>query len=229
MYAVTGVDFCWVEAARRGDSGHDHSVVFTALVDASWRFYLVDIWRAQVVRRETLEEVYRQMRVHGATAVGMSVSDRKHVEDDITRYEFELKQAGTPFRFNPVWVSDLKGGEGVDADTAKRRKHIGILQPIFQAGKFFLPIGHGWFEEELLDCPKAATDDGMDAAVCFVEAADTPARTVKHVEKPAESPLSMGKLYDAIQKGKHVDAFGRRIRRQTTLKSRRPRSRQPLP
>lgn len=229
MQAVTGADFCWVEAARRGSTTDDHSVVFTFLRDASWRFYLVDWWREQVTRRETLEEIQRQMHVHGSTDLGLSVSDRKHVEEDMRRMEFELKEKGTPFAFNETWVSDLKGGEGVDAATHKSRKHIGVLQPIFQAGKLFIPVGMGWLEEELLDCPRGATDDGLDAMVCCVSVAVRPGEERAPNELENVSPLNMSKFYESIFKPGNFDVWGNRIRRSHSLKGRRPRNRTPLP
>lgn len=180
MYAVTAADFCWVEAARRGDSGADHAVVFTALVSPGWSFYLVDVWREQADRKRTLEEVYRQSIEHGSIGQGFSVSDRKHIETDMKHLEHEKG-----FAFNPTWVSDLKGGAGVDADTAKARKIIGVLQPLFQSGKLYFPIGLQWLEEEILFAPRGTTDDGMDTLVCIVTAAGAPsvARQTKP-EKP---------------------------------------------
>lgn len=176
MLAFTGVDFCWVETAKRNDTGADHSVVMTWIVDDKLNRYLVDVFREQCTRRKTVEEAARQQQVWKSIVVGMSISDRKHVQDDIKDYE---TRTGTVL---PVeWVSDLKGGEGVSAATAKARKHIGVLQPLWQQNAMYIPMGYKWFEEELLYCPYSRTDDGMDATVCAV-VPSFPARPEKVVK-----------------------------------------------
>jgi hypothetical protein len=163
MLAFTGVDFCWVEAARRNDTGSDHSVVFTFVQDENHNRYMVEAFREQCTRRRTVEEAARQAKVWNSVVIGMSISDRKHVEDDIKDFE-NRNDTQLPVE----WVSDLKGGEGVSAATTKARKHIGVLQPLWQQKSMFILPGLGWFEEELLYCPRSRTDDGMDATVCAV-------------------------------------------------------------
>jgi hypothetical protein len=163
MLAFTGVDFCWIEAAQRNNTGSDHSVVMTWIVDDKLNRYLVDVFREQCTRRKTIEEAARQSQIYKSVVVGMSISDRKHVEDDIKDYENR-----TSTRIPVEWISDLKGGEGVSAATTKARKHIGVLQPLFMQKSVYIPMGLKWFEEEILYCPRSRTDDGMDAFVCAV-------------------------------------------------------------
>jgi hypothetical protein len=218
MIAFTGVDFCWVEAAKRNDSGADHSVVMTWMVDDQLNRYLVDVFREQCTRRRTIEETARQQQLWKSILVGMSISDRKHVQDDIKDYE---NRTGTVI---PVeWVSDLKGGEGVNATTAKAKKHIGVLQPLWQQRAMFIPMGYKWFEEELLYCPLSRSDDGMDATVCAV-VPSFPAMAKKEVKRPMDAREVLSEMWrkhtEALLKGRptrldgtplhgHRDRFGR--------------------
>lgn len=247
MFAVTAADFCWLEAERRGSSGDDHCCVGTALVDQFWRFYIVDWYQEQVTRDVGLRVMARQILKHGSRVQGFSTADRASIEPIMNQLEFEvnkerhLKQldyleglqlpVDFTFSFAPTWVSDLKGGEGVDAAAAKHRKVIGTLQgPVHRKKIFFLP-GLVRLEQEMLDFPRGTTDDGPDVLAMIVIAAGAPPAVAEEKPLEEEGPLTMGKFYEGIVTGKPVDFDGRPLRdfERPNRTRRRPRSRIPMP
>lgn len=206
-YVVLGVDFCWVEAARRNDDGADHSVVFAWRVLSGNRWYLVRYWREQESRYEALNQAKLLYDELGAEAIGFSVSDKKHIEGDIHRFEFERR-----FTFNKVWVSDLAAYATGD-DTHKNRKIIGTLQRLFKDKKVYIPMGLTWFEEEILACPMGITDDGLDAFVCAVEASRPPVPEIPRLDSPWASIEDMWARHtQALLEGKPIYLNGQRIR-----------------
>ena len=51
-----------------------------------------------------------------------------------------------------------------------------VLQPLFEAGKIFIPPGVDWLEEELFDFPRGAYDDGLDALCNLVKISKPPTK-----------------------------------------------------
>lgn len=189
-YVVMGVDFCWIEASRRNDDAADHSVIEAWRVFPGNQWYLIFQWREQVTRMDTIVkavEIYKQM---GAESIGFAMSDRRHVESDIDRFEHENR-----FYMNKNWISDL-GSVATGDDTNKNRKIIGVLQRPFQEGRVHIPMGLTHFEEEILDCPMGMTDDYLDAFVCAIESARAPI---------PEIPASIKEEVDIWQR--HTEAF----------------------
>lgn len=222
LHYFTGVDFCWLEAAKRNDSGADHSVVFTIAVDVTGSIYLVDAFREQCTRLKTLQEVFRQARVHKSLAVGMDSQDRAHVTDIIDRLEVELDQK-LPYE----WVS-----RSPDEMVGKSRRLIGVLQPPFEQGKIKLFRGLDWFEQELRDLPRGMTDDGLDALAAAIKVIILPTQTEQQsvqdpdTERWKRHTESLFKGVPTYLDGTPIRPNDRRgIRHSGKLQARRPRSR----
>ena len=212
-YCVTGADFAWVEAKRRGAEDADHSVVCTWRVIPGYHWYLVGIWRGQTTRLETLAEIQRQYAAHQSIGLGLSTSDKRHVEGDISRYETENR-----FVFNTTWVSDLSSYATGD-DTHKNRKIIGTLQPLFQTSKVHIPLGLTWIEEEILDFPMGINDDFMDAFCCAVGAAMPPIMNEKRFEPEWSPGLMWQRHTEGLLKGRPIFLDGRPVRPPKSFRS----------
>lgn len=152
MVAVGGVDLAY----ETGDK-HCYSVVMTALVDSSWNVYVVDVRRFRATVGDVIEEMYRQNEMWGVTMWGIGREDRRGLAHSLDR---EAYSRGVVLNVN--WIDIPKSSK---SEQARR-----TLQPMFQAGKIFLPRGAKWLLNELLDFPLGQTDDGIDALERLVRA-----------------------------------------------------------
>jgi phage terminase large subunit-like protein len=183
-----GADFAYTEQ-RRLDSGEikhaDYSVIITCVVDQNWNYYIKQAFRERCSKLEAIQEMNNK-----ALVVGLQKFDRAQIDDVIV-------QAGYLERKRPrcEYIS-------YPPQQSKNERIRTSLQPLFEAGKFFLLPGMDWLEEELMDFPRAAYDDGLDA-LCNVVKISRPPPSEKI--KPKFSALA--KHIMALHKGRvrHLD------------------------
>jgi len=161
-----GADFAYTPQ-RNVDKGEtrlaDYTVILTAAVDDRWNYYLLDWYRKRCTKLEGVQELFRQYVTHKAIQIGLQKNDRLLVDDNIIHYAFNQRM----FQPRREYIS-------YPAGTSKFDRIETILQPLFEANKVFLLPNMKWMEQELLDFPRGAHDDGADALVNLV-----------HISRPA--------------------------------------------
>ncbi len=200
MWAVVGVDFAWYEQYQtQGSKNQDRTVIMTWLVDAAFNFYQVEVFRKRCTKDEAIREFFRQAREYKASSVGLCVHDRKHVEGDIKRIAAEIGEM--PYI---KYVTRPK----MEAD--KVNNIIAAVQGIFSHGMVRLERGHQWFEEEIVDFPKGVTDDGLDAMVNAVKAANVPLK--RKASQPQEQS-AMARHFRSLKTNNPVGLNGKPLRK----------------
>jgi len=172
-----GCDFAYTEQVRV-DSGQvrkaDFTTVMTVAVDDAWNYYVIDQFRERCSKLAGIKEMFRQYYTHHAIDIGLQKYDRAQIEDVIIQYGYELRK-----RPRCTWIS-YPGVKG------KNERIKTALQPLFESGKFYILRGMDWLEEELMDFPLAAFDDGLDALCNIVKVSKPPPG---YKEKTPESAL----------------------------------------
>lgn len=182
-----GADFAYTPQTRL-DTGEirkaDYTVIVTIMVDEMWNYIIKDIWRKRCTKGEGLKELMRQYTQHKALAVGLQKFDRAQIEEAVTHMEF---QEGVSMR--KEWIS-------YPSKQSKNDRILTGLQPIMEAKKLFLLPRCEWLEDEFMDFPRAAFDDGLDALCNAVK-----------IAKPMASPSTQPKMSSLLR---HIRSLHRR-------------------
>lgn len=168
---VMGADIAYTEkkAIERGIGYRlaDWTVVFTAAIDDRWNYILLDAFRGRVSKLEGVKEIFRQYATHKATVIGLQKQDKLLLEDTIEQYAFQSRQFIPRIEYI-AYPNRLSKDERI----------ITGLAPVFESGKIYLQPSMKWLEQELLDFPRGAHDDALDALanLVYVSRPATPVR-----------------------------------------------------
>ena len=154
------------------------TVILTVAVDDRWNYYLVDYFRKRCTKLEGVSEMFRQYNTHKVTTIGLERRDKLMIDDVIEQYAFQAKTY-IP-RIEPIVYPPRM---------SKEDRIETVLQPLFESHKVYLIQNATWLTQELLDFPRGAHDDGLDALVNLV-----------HVSRPALSLKKKKKAISDIQK-----------------------------
>lgn len=171
LRTFTGCDFAFTEQ-RRIDTGEivkaDYTVILTVLVDEVWNFIIKDWFRERCSKLEGVAEMFRQCAAHGSMCAALQKYDRSQMGDIIEIYAHDNEYS----RFAPrlEWIS-------YPSSQKKEDRIETALQPLFESKRVFLLPNMDWFEQELLDFPRGAYDDGCDALCNIVKVSKPPPRT----------------------------------------------------
>lgn len=172
-----GADFAYTQQ-QRIDTGEirkaDYTVIFTLLVDDLWNYIVKDVWRKRASKSEAITELFRQYVDHKALNIGLQRYDRAQIEETITNMGY---QSGVRPRLE--WIT-------YPTRQSKNDRILTVLQPIMEARKLFLLPRCEWLEDEFMDFPRGAFDDGLDALCNAVKVAKPP---VQQHTKPAVPAL----------------------------------------
>ena len=161
------VDFAYTEQARI-ESGEvrkaDYTVIMAGAVDEGWNYYIREVFRKRCTKLEGIKEMYRMYYAHHCLDTGLQKYDRSQVDDVLMQY-------GHSFGKRPRWTYIPYPGL-----QSKNERIKTVLQPMFEAGKIFIPPGLDWLEEELFDFPRGAFDDGLDTLCNLIKIAKPPTK-----------------------------------------------------
>lgn len=150
--AYGGVDIAFETGER-----HCYSALTVALVDGAWNVYVVEAMRFRGTIGEVINRMYELNEKWGISRWGIGREDRRGLAYPLEREAFDRSEA-----LNVVWV---------DVPRASKNEQIRrTLQPMFQAGKIWIPREARWLHHELMDFPLGQTDDGLDALERMVRA-----------------------------------------------------------
>lgn len=173
-----GADFAYTQkkAIERGIGYRlaDYTVIVTVAVDERWNYIILDAFRERCSKLEGVREMFRQYYTHKAVEIGAEKQDKLLVEDVVEQYAFQTRT----FRPRIDWIA-------YPNRMSKEERIETVLQPLFESGKVYLQPGMKWLEQELLDFPRGAHDDGLDALVNAV-----------HVSRPALQKRPKSQLTD---------------------------------
>jgi hypothetical protein len=169
-----GVDFAYTEQ-KRVESGEvkkaDYTVIVVASVDQYWNYYLREIFRDRCSVLAGIQKMFAMYYNHSVLDIGLQRFDRSQVDNSIEQY---CHNQGKRPRYDYI---SYPGGKG------KEERIRVTLQPLVESGKLFLLPGYDWLEEEFLDFPRAAFDDGLDALCNLVRISRPPPGYQKREEK----------------------------------------------
>lgn len=197
-WAVVGADFAWYDKYEEM-GGKDKTVVMTFLVDGAFNFYQVCVFREKCTKDQAIREVLRQAQEYKASSVGLDIHDRKHIDQELKRVAAE-----TGFMPYVKWVTRTTN------KTGKVDNIVAAVQGIFSHGMVNLERGHEWFEEEIVDFPKGATDDGLDAFTNAVKAANVPQKRAANL---TEDQSAMARHVRSLKTGNPVGLNGKPLRK----------------
>ncbi len=162
----TGADFAYTPQRNvdRGESRlADYTVIFTAAVDDRWNYYIMDWYRKRCTKLEAVQELFRQYETHKSIQIGLQKNDKIMVDDTIIHFAHSRRV----FQPRREYIT-------YPAANSKFDRIETVLQPIFESQKMFILPNMKWLEDELMDFPRGAHDDGLDALVNLV-----------HISRPA--------------------------------------------
>jgi predicted phage terminase large subunit-like protein len=174
--AFMGVDFAYTEQ-KRVESGEvkraDYTTIIVASVDDYWNYYIREMFRERCSVLRGITKMFDMYYNHKCINIGLQQFDRSQVDSVIIQHSHGLgKRPRYDYISYPV-------GKGKD-----ERIRV-TLQPLCEAGKMFLLPGSDWLEEEFLDFPRAAYDDGLDALCNLVKVSRPPAKLNRKEELTA--------------------------------------------
>lgn len=168
-----GVDFAYTEQ-RRVESGEirhaDYTVIIVACVDEYWNYYIKEVFRERCTKLTGIRKMFDMYYGNQVLKIGLQKWDRAQIDDVIFQYGHQ--QGKQPRREYIPYPGTQSKGERIKT----------TLQPGFESGKIFLLPGTDWLEEELLDFPRGAYDDGLDA-LCNLVRVSKPPTGFKEKEK----------------------------------------------
>lgn len=171
-----GADFAYT-AQTRIDSGEirraDYTVIFTVLVDDLWNYIVKDVWRKRATKFEAIKEMFRQYAEHKALNIGLQRYDRAQIEETILNMAY---QTGVSPRLE--WITYPSKNSKVDRIKT-------VLGPVMENRKLFILPRLEWLEDEFLEFPRSAHDDGLDALCNAIKVAKPPTRTDTQPKVPA--------------------------------------------
>lgn len=190
---IMGVDLAYTEkkAIERGYGYKlaDYTVILTAAIDDRWNYVLLDSFRGRVSKLEAVREIFRQFNTHKAITIGMQKNDKLLIEDTVEQYAFQARQ----FIPRIEYIS-------YPSRASKEERIITGLAPVFESGKIYLQSSMKWLEQELLDFPRGAHDDALDALANLVyvsrPAVPTKKKTTMNDLQKRISYLKRGIVYD---------------------------------
>jgi predicted phage terminase large subunit-like protein len=159
-----GVDPAIATGARS-----DYSVIFVSAIDGHGNIYAIEYWRGRVKPVELIEKIY-----------GM-----------FSRYEYEplIVIETTAYQEALVHFLMAKGQaervyipiEEFKPKNAKSQRLLS-LQPFFASKKIYIRRDMGEFMRELLEYPKSAHDDTLDAFYYSIQFLSPPTHTLKKIK-----------------------------------------------
>jgi predicted phage terminase large subunit-like protein len=177
LRSFMGVDFAYTEQ-RRVETGEvkqaDYTVIIVGVVDEYWNYYIKHAFRDRCSKLTGIRHMFNMFYDNQVLKAGLQKFDRAQVDDVIYQYGH---QRGKRPRMEYIPYPGTQ---------SKNERIKTTLQPLFEAGKIFLLPGLDWLEEELLDFPRAAYDDGLDALCNLVRVSKPPA---SFKEKEKLSPI----------------------------------------
>lgn|SRR3990167_1450852 len=170
--------FMSVDPAISESESSDYSAIVVNGVDKNNNWYILDIWRGQVLPSKLLEQIFYMDEKWKPISIGLETT----AYQKILQYQLndEMKKRN---RFIPI--KELKGRAGMGS--ASKEDRIKALQPRYEQKTIFHPQRESvplveYLEDELLRFPRAAHDDLVDAEASLLELAFPP----KHKESRKE-------------------------------------------
>ena len=143
-----------VDPASSISSRNDFSVIMVIGVTADYDYYVIEYWRERVLPMECADKIFDILKRY---------SPIKRVNIETIAYQEMLRDyVQKRSKKEGLFVPGIE--QGIKGYTQKKKDRLFEgLQPMFKAGAVHLKKTHHEFIGELLDFPKGAHDDTIDA------------------------------------------------------------------
>jgi predicted phage terminase large subunit-like protein len=148
-------------AGEKGFDGSDYTAIIIAAISPRYDIYITDVIRDHMTRKTMADTLFALTDQFKPRSIGMEAVLKFRELYTWLKMEAKLKERWLPIR------------EFTTSNKIKQSR-IKELQPICEAGKFYIRREHKHLEDEMLRFPKGKHDDCLDAAAYVLEFLQVP-------------------------------------------------------
>ena len=155
-----------LDPAYSEDESSDYKVAVVVGVDALMNRYLVHYVRTHASMTDYMEKVLNLWKIHSGQVIGLGVPCSGTEREFFRSFQeyCQRKDCFPPFQE----LKNVFRDQTNVSHRNKQRRIVASLQPLFEAGKYFIGEGHEEAKDELLAIGSSRHDDVVDA-MAYVE------------------------------------------------------------